>query len=72
MAGVLSYPILRAADKDKGEVRTTSAWPSYGNDPGGMRFSPTTQITPVNVSELKVAWVYHMRPPSNFRHQAMG
>jgi len=37
-------------------------WPTYGHDPGGMRFSPATQITPKNVSELKVAWVYHMRP----------
>ena len=38
-------------------------WPTYGHDPGGMRFSPLTQITPANVSRLKVAWVYHMRPP---------
>src|SRR3954449_8488399 len=37
-------------------------WPTYGHDPGGMRFSPLTQITPANVSQLKVAWVYHMRP----------
>src|SRR5262245_15755365 len=27
-----------------------------------MRFSPLTQITPANVSQLKVAWVYHMKP----------
>src|SRR6185312_8692354 len=38
-------------------------WPTYGHDPGGMRFSPLTQITPANVGQLKVAWVYHMRPP---------
>src|SRR3954451_19282799 len=37
-------------------------WPTYGHDPGGMRFSPLTEITPANVSQLKVAWVYHMRP----------
>ncbi|HVW84045.1 MAG TPA: PQQ-binding-like beta-propeller repeat protein, partial [Bryobacteraceae bacterium] len=37
-------------------------WPTYGHDPGGMRFSPLTEITPANVSKLKVAWVYHMRP----------
>ncbi len=47
--------------------RTASApasteWPTYGHDPGGMRFSPVTQITPANVGQLKVAWVYHMRP----------
>jgi quinoprotein glucose dehydrogenase len=27
-----------------------------------MRFSPLTQITPQNVGQLEVAWVYHMRP----------
>lgn len=38
-------------------------WPTYGHDPGGMRFSPLTQVTPANVSQLKQAWVYHLRPP---------
>jgi quinoprotein glucose dehydrogenase len=37
-------------------------WPTYGHDSGGMRFSPLTEITPANVAQLKVAWVYHMRP----------
>jgi quinoprotein glucose dehydrogenase len=37
-------------------------WRTYGHDAGGMRFSPLTQITPANVSQLSVAWVYHMRP----------
>src|SRR5215210_3102345 len=37
-------------------------WPTYGHDPGGMRFSPLTQITPANVNQLNVAWVYHMKP----------
>jgi quinoprotein glucose dehydrogenase len=37
-------------------------WPTYGHDPGGMRFSPLTQITPANVAQLKTAWVYHMKP----------
>jgi len=37
-------------------------WPTYGHDPGGMRFSPLTEIKPANVGRLKVAWVYHMRP----------
>jgi quinoprotein glucose dehydrogenase len=40
----------------------STEWPTHGHDPGGMRFSPVTQITPANVSELQVAWVYHMRP----------
>src|SRR6202030_206900 len=37
-------------------------WPNYGNDRGAMRYSPLTQITPANVTSLKVAWAYHMKP----------
>ena len=39
-------------------------WASYGHDPGGMRHSPLTQITPANVHDLAPAWTFHMRPPS--------
>lgn len=37
-------------------------WPTYGHDKGGDRYSPLTEITPRNVDQLKVAWVYHMKP----------
>src|SRR5262249_44599695 len=40
----------RASDTD---------WPSYGNDPGGMRFSSLSQINRENVSKLAVAWIFH-------------
>jgi quinoprotein glucose dehydrogenase len=33
-------------------------WPNYGNDRGAQRYSPLTQITPANVTSLKVAWTY--------------
>jgi quinoprotein glucose dehydrogenase len=33
-------------------------WPAYGGDQGGRRYSPLTQITPVNVNRLKAAWTY--------------
>ena len=33
-------------------------WWSYGHDPGGMRFSPLTQINPSNVQLLQRAWTY--------------
>jgi quinoprotein glucose dehydrogenase len=36
----------------------TADWPEYGGDAGGLRFSPLTQITPENVGDLEVAWVY--------------
>ncbi len=39
--------------------RATSAWPSYGNDRGGMRYAPLTQIDRDNVRTLEVAWIYH-------------
>lgn len=41
------------------KVATTTNWPMFGNDQGGSRFSPLTQITPQNVSQLKVMWEYH-------------
>jgi quinoprotein glucose dehydrogenase len=39
-------------------------WPTYGHDPGGMRYSPLTQIDTANVAQLQPAWTYHMRPAS--------
>ncbi|QDK79662.1 pyrroloquinoline quinone-dependent dehydrogenase [Spirosoma sp. KCTC 42546] len=33
-------------------------WPAYGNDAGGMRFSPLTQINVGNVKQLTVAWTF--------------
>ncbi len=37
-------------------------WPTFGHDAGGQRYSPLKQITPANAPDLKVAWVYHMKP----------
>ena len=34
-------------------------WRSYGNDPGGMRYSSLTQINRGNVTQLQRAWTYH-------------
>jgi len=33
-------------------------WPSYGNDVGGTRYSPLTQIDRGNVTNLHMAWTY--------------
>jgi len=35
-----------------------TTWPTYGNDPGGSRYSTAAQIDRSNVSRLKVAWTY--------------
>jgi quinoprotein glucose dehydrogenase len=34
-------------------------WPYYGHDAGGTRYSPLAEISRQNVSQLKVAWVFH-------------
>ena len=43
-------------------------WPNYGNDPGGMRYSPLSQINRDNVSKLKVAWTFHTGDISDGTH----
>ena len=37
-------------------------WLNWGNDPGGSRYSPATDITPENAPTLQAAWVYHVGP----------
>lgn len=47
LAIIVVAPSLSAAD-----------WPVHGADNAGTRYSPLTQITADNVSELEEAWVY--------------
>jgi quinoprotein glucose dehydrogenase len=35
-----------------------AGWPTYGNDPGGARYSRAAQIDRSNVAQLQVAWTY--------------
>ena len=37
-------------------------WPHHLYDPSGSRYSPLTQITPANVTKLKLAWSIHLKP----------
>lgn len=53
----MGKPITEAA-----AFSTPGNWPMVGRDPGGTRYSTLDQITTANVSQLKVAWVYHMQP----------
>lgn len=43
-------------------VAAQADWAHYGNDPGGSRYSPLSDITPANVAKLKLAWIYHTGP----------
>src|SRR5437867_4398141 len=46
-------------------AQTANDWPTVGNDPGGMKYSPLTQITPANVGRLAKAWTYDTGAPAN-------
>ncbi len=54
LAGLLACPVPLGF----AQSRTTVGWPNYGNDLGGSRYSPLTQINTKNVSQLKIAWTY--------------
>ncbi len=50
-----------------------NGWSVYGHDDGGTRYSPLKQITPANVTKLKVAWTYHtdaLTPETSLNHKA--
>jgi glucose dehydrogenase len=40
-------------------------WPSYGNDPGAMRYSTLRQIHAGNVERLKRAWMLRTEKPGS-------
>jgi glucose dehydrogenase len=40
----------------------TDDWPSYGRDFTNQRFSPLSQITTKNVSQLRLAWAHTTQP----------
>jgi quinoprotein glucose dehydrogenase len=64
-AGSTAWSFVASGQTAPGKPASTSKeWPTHGHDPGGMRFSPLTQITPANVDRLQPAWVYHMKPPA--------
>ena len=47
------------------QANVDSDWASYGNDPGGMRYSTLALINRDNVSTLEVAWIFHTRDVSD-------
>jgi quinoprotein glucose dehydrogenase len=51
MASVFLAAAVAAAVPETG-------WPAYGGDEGGTRYSKLTQISPANVGDLRVAWIF--------------
>ena len=65
LAGGLWARAKKTRDESAGtatQEADAKEWPTYGHDSGAMRYSPLTQISTKNVSDLSVAWVYHMKP----------
>lgn len=64
MRGILSLALTSTLAVGTASVLATSApvasrgWPTFGNDPGAMRFSTLAQIHRGNVQHLRVAWTY--------------
>lgn len=55
----LMGPGIPVAQSSMSPGKSTDNWAYYGHDAGGTRYSPLTQINRQNVTQLKVAWVFH-------------
>jgi quinoprotein glucose dehydrogenase len=42
-----------------GTLSAQEGWPTYGGDPGGQRFSNSSQITRDNIGQLHPVWTFH-------------
>jgi quinoprotein glucose dehydrogenase len=45
-------------------AQSATDWPSTAGDPGAMKYSSVSDITPANVTRLKEAWTYRPGGPS--------
>jgi glucose dehydrogenase len=54
--------MLAALLPQPAHAQTAADWPLYNRDLAGTRYSPLAQINTKNVSKLKQAWSYAMRP----------
>jgi len=62
------YPVqIMAPRLAATNVNERTDWPSYGNSPGGTRFSPLAQINSGNVEDLEVAWTYRTGVGGTFK-----
>ncbi len=54
---LVSASVVARAQSDVPNGAETG-WPTYGNDPGGTRYSAESEINRSNVDRLRVAWTY--------------
>ena len=64
-ASLLSLVHLQVTVSLQSKRSAGADWPMYNRDLGGTRFSPLKQITPKNVSNLKLAWQFKLRPDTS-------
>ena len=53
-----SQHIKESQNQREIKLSKNGQWANYGNDPGGRRYSPLSQINIKNVKNLKPAWTY--------------
>ncbi|MEA3160299.1 MAG: quinoprotein glucose dehydrogenase [Gammaproteobacteria bacterium] len=58
MRRILAVMLLSAFLAAVAAAVPETGWPAYGGDEGGTRYSNLTQISPSNVGELRVAWIF--------------
>src|SRR5678810_601149 len=51
--------------------REPQNWLTYSGTIGGQRYSPLTQITPANVKNLELQWVWQARSVEKFEATAL-
>ena len=61
--GKANHSVNHAEPPTLAAVEAPANWPEPGRTDAGTRYSQLAQITPENVHDLKVAWIYHMKPP---------
>lgn len=57
----LALPALPALAREPAPLPAAD-WPRYARDEGGTRYSPLSQISRDNVSQLQPAWRFRLRP----------
>ncbi len=48
-----------AGPHPQNDTDSPGAWPTYGGDPGGRRYSPAVEINRDNIGSLHQVWEYH-------------